>query len=139
MWLLNYRVKYPDTFWLRVPNELWRNVFILFAHYFFIEYVWRKFIVGRRLAWIRFIIGFFAYAMTISFGLYAWRLLGINTGIYTSFRPSEPSLEGVSFQAGGGFAAMFVYGIAVHLYDFFRLRKDAQKLRFEKQEAENPK
>jgi DNA-binding LytR/AlgR family response regulator len=31
---------------------------------------------------------------------------------------------------------MFVYGIAVHLYDFFRLRKDAQKLRFEKQEAE---
>lgn len=77
-----------------------------------------------------------AYLVLCTFGLYAWRVAGILTGLYTDLkveRSFQGRLENLAAYAGGSF---LVFGLARHVYGFIRLRYDAQQLQIQKQEAE---
>lgn len=137
--LFSYLIKYTDTFLQRVPNELWRNSYLLVINFIFYEYAWPY--IKKRRSYIIYnvLIGFFimwVVMMFMSYGLYAWRQLGIATGIYTSFRVDETLNEALEFQASGGFSSLVFFGIVKHFYDYYKLKQTAQKLRIEKQEAE---
>jgi LytS/YehU family sensor histidine kinase len=74
--------------------------------------------------------------MLVSFGLYAWRYLGIQFHIYTALREEVSLLEGVSFQSQGGVPSIIFFGIIKHIYDHRKLKLATQQLRIEKQAAE---
>ncbi|GAB2556625.1 hypothetical protein GCM10027190_03290 [Spirosoma areae] len=74
--------------------------------------------------------------MFISYGLYAWRQLGIQLHIYMPFRIDTSLSHAVAYQTQGGVMALFFFGIISHIYDYRKLKQDTQQLRIEKQEAE---
>jgi len=74
--------------------------------------------------------------MLCSFGLYAWRYIGIQLHIYTALLTFPTPSHTISAQAAYGVMSVFFFGIIRHFYDYRKLRLDAQQLRIEKQEAE---
>jgi LytS/YehU family sensor histidine kinase len=74
--------------------------------------------------------------MLISYGLYGWRQLGIDMGIYTPFRFDDNIDHAVAFQTGGGFASVVFFRVTTHLYDHWKLKVTAKQLALEKKEAE---
>jgi two-component system, LytTR family, sensor kinase len=139
VWLFSYIIKYPDSFFPRVPNELWRNSYLLAVNFAFYEYAWPYITKKRKYIFYNVLIGIFlvwVVMMMISYGLYGWRQVGIAIGIYTPFRVDKSLEEALQFQAGGGFSSLVFFGIVRHIYDYTKLKQAAQQLRIEKQEAE---
>lgn len=139
LWLFSYFVSYRETFFIRIPNEIWRNVYLVVVNYIFFEYTLPFIMQKRRNILINIFTGLFLLwiqLMLVSFGLYAWRSLGIGLHIYTALREDASVLEGVAFQSAGGVPSIFFFGIIKHIYDYRKLKKTAQQLRIEKQEAE---
>lgn len=139
LWLFAYLVKYPETFWPRCLNEIWRNVYLIAVNFLFFEfslpfitrkrkYIVYNILIGILLIWVQM--------MLVSFGLYAWRQIGIGLNIYTGFRKDDTLDHAVSFQAQAGFMSLFFFGIIKHIYDYRKLKFSAQQLRVEKQQAE---
>ncbi|HYE56206.1 MAG TPA: histidine kinase [Chitinophagaceae bacterium] len=139
LWLFIYAVEGKFPFFVRVPNEIWRNIYLVALNYVFFEH-WVPFILKKRryLVYNIFIGIFFVWLvmMLASWGVYAWRQLGISLGVYTSLRTDETLGHAVAFQAQGGFLSLFFFGIIRHIYRYRKLQQDAQRLRMEKQEAE---
>ena len=139
LWLFSYLVKYPETFFLRFLNEIWRDTYLVIANFIFFEYTWPFILRKRKYLVYNILIGIFflwVQMMILSFGLYAWRQIGMGVGIYTGFR-KDPTLDhAVEFQAQAGVMSLFFFGIIKHAYNYRKLRSDAQKLRIEKQQAE---
>jgi sensor histidine kinase YesM len=139
LWLLNYFIEERDTFFVRIPNEVWRNIYLVVVNFIFFEYsvpfFWKK----RKRIFYNILIGLFllwVQLMLVSFGLYAWRYLGIHLHIYTALREDASIMEGVSYQSQGGVPSIIFFGIIKHIYDYRKLRQATQQLRIEKQEAE---
>jgi LytS/YehU family sensor histidine kinase len=74
--------------------------------------------------------------MLYSFGLYAWRHIGIQLHLYFPLKSYPSVSEGVSNQFPHSVASVLFFAIGKHIYDYRKLRKTAQQLRIEKQEAE---
>lgn len=74
--------------------------------------------------------------MLCSFGLYAWRSIGISLHIYTALLTFPSLSQTISSQAAYGVMSIFFFGIIKHIYDYRKLKESAQQLRIEKQEAE---
>ncbi|MGB8190332.1 MAG: hypothetical protein WCF67_00375, partial [Chitinophagaceae bacterium] len=132
IWLLHYSIEYPDTFYVRIPNELWRNVYLVVVAILFFEYVWPYVIKRRKYIVFNILIGIFSLwvvMMLISFGLYAWRQFGIALGIYTGLRKDETIKHAVAYQTQSGVMFMFITGIARHIYNYIKLVQVTQKLR----------
>lgn len=139
LWLFSYLIEYPDTFCARVPNEVWRNIYLVIVNFIFLEYAWPFITRKRRYLLFNIFIGLFfvwLLMMFLSYGLYGWRHLGIQLHVYTSFREDESLAHAVAYQAQGGVMSFFFFSIIVHIYDYRKLRETAQQLRIEKQEAE---
>ena len=124
---------YPGPFLLWFRNEIWKSVYIVTVIYFFFEFtipaLSRKKIFRSILYLIFFIFLF-------SFNLYFWLLLGTQIYIYTDFIHYPSCIHGVGDQFGAGIFALMIFGITRHIYNHVRLRRAAQQLRIEKQEAE---
>ena len=139
LWVFSYMIKYPETFSVRVINEIWRDIYLITVNIVFFEYVWpfisrkRKHIIYNILLGILLI---WALMMTVSFGLYAWRQLGIALHIYTPLLIDETVSHAVSYQTQAGIMSLFFFGIIRHIYDYRLLLSASQKLRIEKQQAE---
>jgi two-component system LytT family sensor kinase len=133
LWLLIDLTSHPESFFLRAANEIWRLFYIVTINYLFFEYTLLK------LSWKRIFTSFFLLVIQFllySFFLYAWRELGIQLHIYTPYK-TYPSIEhGVSDQFGEGIFSMIFFGVTRHIYNYINLKKAAQQLRIEKQEAE---
>lgn len=138
-WLFNYLVKDFKTFLVRVPNEIWRDIYLTLVNFIFFEYslpfirkkrasIIFNILVGLFLVWIQL--------MLLSVGLYGWRFLGIQLHIYTALREDTSVMEGISYQASGGISSVIFFGIITHIYDYIKLRQTTQQLRIEKQQAE---
>ena len=139
LWLFSYLVKYPETFFLRFINEIWRDAYLVIVNFIFFEYTWPFILRKRKYLLYNVLIGIFLFwiqMMILSFGLYAWRQIGIAAGIYTGFRKDATVDHAVEFQAQAGVMSIFFFGIIKHAYNYRKLRSDAQKLRIEKQQAE---
>jgi two-component system, LytTR family, sensor kinase len=138
LWLLSDLTNYPETS-ARFFNNIWRAVYIVVLNFIFFEYA-LPFIRKKR----RYIVGqiflalcvLWTFLMLYSFGLYAWRFIGIQIGIYTSLRSFASIEEGVEYNFPYSVGALFFFGIARHFYDYRNLRLAAQQLRIEKQQAE---
>ena len=69
-----------------------------------------------------------------SYGLHVWRQVGILLTVYTPF-PST-SHDDISVQMGYSVGSVIFFAIVRHLYLYTRLKKTAQQLLIEKQQAE---
>jgi two-component system, LytTR family, sensor kinase len=134
-WLISNLVRNPDTFGARAVNETWRAFFVVSLHFILFEYTipylkftWKRVLLGLLLIW--------AHLMLYSFGLYAWRHIGIQLNIYTPFKDFASTDEGVSAQFSYSFGSLVFFALIRHIYNYYKLKQAAQQLRIEKQEAE---
>jgi LytS/YehU family sensor histidine kinase len=74
--------------------------------------------------------------MVVSYGLYAWRELGIELHIYTDLRKDDTLSHAVGYQAMGGIMSILFFGIIRHIHAYRQLTIASQHLRIEKQQAE---
>ena len=133
LWLLNAYAKYPDEFWGRAVNEVWRTTYLAALNYLFFEYILPS--LSRK----KILRSFFMILVQIflmSWGLYMWRSIGIQIGFYTIYTTFSSVSRAVSEQMQNSMASLFFFGIIKHIYDHTKLKQAAQQLRIEKQEAE---
>src|SRR5687767_115038 len=101
LWLFTYLVNDPGTFLVRVPNEIWRNVYLVTVLFIFLEYAWPLIFEKRKYIVYNILVGLFfvwLLMMFLSFGLYAWRQFGISLHIYTGLRKEETIGKAIAFQ-----------------------------------------
>lgn len=135
LWLFIDLITNPETFLKRSWNHIWLLSyvtvlnFILFEYTFpFIKLTWKRILIGLFLLW--------AHLMLYSFGLYAWRYIGIELHLYFPLIIHPTLLKGVGYHVPYGIFSVFFFGIIKHIYDYKKLREAAQQLRIEKQQAE---
>jgi two-component system, LytTR family, sensor kinase len=75
-------------------------------------------------------------AILYSFGLYEWRQLWINLGIYIDFRKEPTYLKSVAVHTQFSFASLIFFSIVRNIYNNIQLRQTTQQLLVEKKEAE---
>ena len=133
--LISDLVSYSDTFWPIVVNNVWRFSYVALLNFFLFEYTlpfikltWKRILAGLFLIWV--------HLMLYSFGLYAWRLIGIQLHIFTPLTTNSSRSSGVSAQMSFSAGSIFLFGISRHIYGYVKLRQAAQQLRIEKQAAE---
>lgn len=139
LWVFGYLVGDMDTFFARASNEIWRIVYLATINFAFFEYALP--LITRKRKHILFNIGiglFFVWTlmMFVSFGMYAWRQLGIEVHIYTDLRIDDTFSHAVAYQTSGGISSVIFFGLIRHLYLYRQLTIAAQQLRIEKQQAE---
>ncbi|MBI3195667.1 MAG: histidine kinase [Ignavibacteriae bacterium] len=125
----------PETFLERAWNHVWLISYVIVINFIFFEYSlpyikvsWKRILVGLVLIW--------AHLMLCSFGLYAWRRLGIGLHLYFPLITHASVLKGVEYHVPYSIFSGFFFGIIKHIYDFRKLKESAQQLQIEKQEAE---
>lgn len=135
-WLMRDLIVENDTFFPdRLLNNIWRTAYVTVVNFILFEYTlpfiklrWKRILVGIFLLWV--------HLMLYSFGLYAWRHIGIGLHIYTSLTTFASVDEGVESQMSYSVGSIFFFAIVRHVYTYIKLKQDAQQLRIEKQEAE---
>lgn len=133
LWLLNSLTNHPETFVLQSLNEIWRAFYIVVVNFIFFEYTLNELSRKRMLRSLFLLsIQLFLY----SFGLYAWRFIGIWLHIHTVFKTYPIAGGTVAYQFSSGITSIFFFGIIKHIYDYRKLKEATQRLRIEKQEAE---
>jgi two-component system, LytTR family, sensor kinase len=134
-WMLIDLLSTPETFLKRVVNNIWLVSYLTVINFILFEYT----IPFIRLTWKRVLLTpllLWAHLMMYSFGLYAWRYIGIQLHIYFALR-IHPSVEkGVEYHMPYSILSILFFGVIKYTYDYRKLKADAQKLRIEKQEAE---
>jgi two-component system, LytTR family, sensor kinase len=123
------------TFAQRLFNNLWLAVYVTALNFIFFEYTvpyikftWRRLLPSLFLIWV--------HLMLYSYGIFAWRFVGIGAGIYTSLKTYASVEDGVTNHFGFSVGSIVFFVIALHVYDYRKLKQAAQQLRIEKQEAE---
>jgi LytS/YehU family sensor histidine kinase len=74
--------------------------------------------------------------MFCSYGLFAWRWLGIQISVYHLLNESETVNHVLQNMMSYSAMSFFVFLISKHIYTYTKLKQAAQQLRIEKQEAE---
>ena len=147
LWMLSSLHSFPFTFLQAAGNNLWRLAYVLVLNFIFFEYTVpfvlrkRKYLIYNILAGI-FLL--WVHLMLWSFGLYAWRLLGVELHIYTGFISAETLNKTLDEQRESIIASQMAYsagsvvffGIIRHIYNYIKLKQSTQQLRIEKKEAE---
>ena len=134
-WEIDFFNHYPETFYERTFNNLWRFPYVLVVTYIFLEYSWPYI----RRNWKKVLLPLLllaAHILAWSLGLYVWRMLGIQLHIFTPLMAVFSLDEAVSNQVVFSFGALFILSLAGHIDNYRRLVHVAQQLRIEKQEAE---
>jgi two-component system LytT family sensor kinase len=138
MWRLFNYASYPGFFWQRSVNEFWRCVYITGLNFFLFEYV-LPFILKRKEIVVRIllaILALFVVLMADSFGVYAWRYVGLQLHLYTPLKDFPSWKEAVAYGTGYAVFSNVFFAIAKHIYNYIKLKETAQQLRIQTQEAE---
>jgi len=147
LWIFNASLENSGTFFYQSLNEIWRVLFLIVANYLFFEYSLPYILKKRSSVFFNIMAGILLIVVqsaVLSFGLYAWKYLGVQLHIFTQLRivtlyPDNVYsrvMEEVFYQAQGGITSLFFFGISKLFYENFKLKQTAQQLRLEKQEAE---
>jgi two-component system LytT family sensor kinase len=140
LWLLgDDAVNHPGEFVPRLFNNIWRAVYIIVLNFIFLEYVLAY--IGRKRKYIIYnillaVAAVWGLLILDSFGLYAWRALGILLHIYTPLASFTTIGHGAYYGVPYAIASIFYFGTARHIYNYIKLKRATQQLRIEKQEAE---
>lgn len=135
LWLFKELLSNPETFFKRALNNIWLISYLIVLNFIlfeftlpFIKFTWKRILLSPFL-----LLG---HLLLYSFGLYAWRFLGIQLYIYSSLR-THPTIEsGVEYHFPYSFFSIIFFAIVKHIYDYRKLKLTAQQMRIEKQEAE---
>ena len=114
----------------RTVNDVWRLIFVLPLTYLFFEYT------VSRFRWKRFwwaLLWGIGYVFLFSTGLFLWRQLGVVIGLYT---PIPEGTHDVSTQMEFSVGVLFIFGVVLYVHGHNSLKKRAQQLQIEKQQAE---
>jgi two-component system, LytTR family, sensor kinase len=74
--------------------------------------------------------------MLWSYGLYAWRLLGVQLYIYTPLTTFKSLSVALTNQMSFSVGSVVLFGVIRHIYNYLKLKQAAQQLLIEKQQAE---
>jgi two-component system, LytTR family, sensor kinase len=123
----------PQTFWERTLNKIWGAAYVTVLNYFLFEYTlprlsWKR--TGRSLLLL------LAHVFLYSWGLYAWKCIGIKLSLFTASAIFTAPSKGVSDQMGYSMMSVFFFGIIRHIYNYIKLKQTTQQLLIEKQQAE---
>jgi two-component system LytT family sensor kinase len=138
-WLISDLHDSPATFLPRLWNNLWRAPYLLVVNFIFFEYTVRFVLRKRQYIIYNILLAIpvlFLYMMIWSYGLYAWRLLGIALGVYTSLLTTTSLDHTLGVLMGYSVGSVFFFGIIRHIYRYTKLKQAEQQLRIEKQVAE---
>ena len=139
LWLFIDLVNYTGPLLAEVFNNIWRFVYAVVVNFIFFEFTLpfikrkRKYLFYNILL---FLLALWFQLMLGSYGLYAWRYIGIQFHIYTALLTFPTLSHALSAQAAYGVMSIFFFGIIKHIYDYRKLKEATQQLRIEKQEAE---
>jgi len=139
LWLLGHLTTFPGTLLQSISNNIWRIVYVLVFNFIFLEYT-LPFVLRKRPSVVfNILLGLLAlwvHCLFWSFGLYGWRALGIQLHLYTTSPVASSSEQTLTAQMAYSVGSVFFFGIVLHIYNYTRLKQDAQQIRIEKQEAE---
>ncbi|MEO6730062.1 MAG: sensor histidine kinase [Ferruginibacter sp.] len=139
LWLVNDLAKNPETFFERAINNIWRLAYVLSLNFIFFEYALSFIRQKRKSIFYNILIAIpilFVLIMLFSWGLYAWRLIGMALHIYTPLTSFKSIDHGVTEQMAYSMMSLFFFGVGVHFYDHVKLKQTTQQLQIEKQQAE---
>jgi two-component system, LytTR family, sensor kinase len=139
LWVLGDRHGLPITFWQAVGNNLWRVVYLAVINFIFLEYAGPFILRKRRFLIYNILLGaiiLWMFCIIWAYGLYQWRLLGINLHIFTAIGTFKSKGDAIATQMGYSVGSIFFFGTIRHIYSYIKLRQSAQQLRIEKQAAE---
>jgi len=135
LWLAGDVFTDSETILKRTINNIWLVLYLLGNHFLLFEYTlpfikptWQRIFITPLL------LG--AHLLAYSFGLYGWRYVGVELGIYTPLKIHDSMLAGVSYHFPYSIVSAVYFGIIKYTYDYRKLKQTAQQLRIEKQEAE---
>lgn len=126
----------PERFFSEIfLNNFWRVLYVIVLNYILFEFTipylrltWRRILAGVFLLWL--------HLMLYSFGMHAWKKIGIGLTIYTQLQTYKTTEEGLQNSFGYSVGSIFFFGIVRHVYYYIKLKRAAQQLRIEKQQAE---
>ncbi len=140
LWLFGALVSETDTFFPeRFFNNVWRAGYVLVLNFILFEYTLPFVLKKRKSIFYNIVLGIFLlwiHLMFYSYGLYAWRLFGIQLHIYTPLTTFATVDDGVTYGFGYSVGSVFFFGIVRHIYNYIKLKQATQKLLIEKQAAE---
>jgi len=130
---------FNPTFLQAILNNGWRTVYIIVVNFLFFEYT-----VPFALKKSRFLLfniflsigSLFIFMIIWSYGLYAWRSLGVVLNIYTPLGEREALKKILAAQMAFSAGSLFFFGIIRHIYKYLKLQREQQQLLIEKQAAE---
>ncbi len=117
----------PETFFpARLVNNIWHIAFVIVVNFIFFEYtvpfVLRKrnyiiynILLGILLLWV--------HLMLWSYGLYAWRQLGIALQFFTPLTTFDSLNHAVETQMAYSAGSIFFFGIIRHIYNYIKLKQ----------------
>ena len=139
LWLFGDLTHYPGTFLSKFFDNIWWAAYIVVLNFILFEYTLpfirrkRKYIIYNILLAI---VILWVHIILYSYGLYAWRSIGIGLHIYTALKTFTSVDEGVTYCFGYSVGSIFFFGIIRHIYNYIKLKQTTQQLRIEKQAAE---
>ena len=139
LWMWHDTSTFEATFLQAVLNNVWRVVYIVVLNLIFFEYTVPFVLHKRKYILFNILLGIVAlwvHLMFWSYGLYAWRSLGVKLHIYTPLGVPSGVNVLVTSQMAFSAGSVFFFGIIRHIYNYIKLKQATQQLRIEKQAAE---
>ncbi len=139
LWWITDLGKHPDTFPQRALNNVWRLSYVLPLTFILFEFTIPFISLKRKNVLYNIIVAiplFFIHLMLYSWGLHAWRLLGIGLHIWTPLVDFPSTEHAVTQQMSYSMMTLFFFGIIRHIYNYIKLKQATQQLRIESQQAE---
>jgi len=130
---------YSDSPFSVVINNLWNVVYIILLNFILFEYTIPYVLRKRKTIIYNILLGLlllWVHTMLYSYGSHAWRLLGIEIGVYVALKEFPSLDELLQNRMGYSVGSVFFFGIIRHIYNYIKLKQSTQQLRIEKQGAE---
>lgn len=137
--ILSMAGNYPGELFHIILNNLWAIIYLAILNFILFEYSVPFVLKKRRLVIFNVLTGImllFAHLMLYSYGAYAWRKLGVYSGLYTRMRTYATMDEALAQLMTFSMESVLIFGILRHIYNHIRLKNATQQLRIEKQAAE---
>lgn len=126
---------YPESYVYRIRNSILLVTYLTVLNYVLFEKVFPLFkwpCNNKLRAVLILLIGFIFY----TFGLYVWRHIWVQLGLYKDYTPTLSLSKGVFTHAQFSLACLIYFGVIRNIYNNIQLREKNNQLKIEKKEAE---
>lgn len=121
------------TYLRRALGDIWYTCYITVVNYLLFEFTLPK-LSRKRIFWSFFRLA--GHCFIYMMGLGIWRYLGIALQIYVVLDPAPSREHAAADMVGHAIGSVFFFGIIRHIYNHIMLKRSAQQLLLEKQQAE---